>query len=210
MTYPELAGRSVVILGAGPIASATAAAFSMSGAAVSNAVPESGHVDVLVSCVELDPACRPVHDVTDAEWRHALDAVLAAAFRAARALLPRMIDVGGGRMVFVSSQLALSPLWPNSVAYSAAMGGLLGLARHVAKEFGPRGIRSNVVVPGVTLREWELVRGSEVGETILETIPAGRLAEPTDASALVLFLASDGAGYVNGETLQCNGGRAMA
>jgi NAD(P)-dependent dehydrogenase (short-subunit alcohol dehydrogenase family) len=222
-TYPELEGRNVLLLGSGPPADAIEAAFATAGSRVTT-VSEGladrellraaleqlpARVDILVSCVEGDPATRPIAEVGDAAWREAFDGIVGSAYHAARAVVPRMTGAGGGCIVLVSSQLALNPPWSSNAGYAAAKGGLLGLCRHLAKEFGGQGVRSNTLIPALTEREWQAVEGSELEEAVLKATPLGRRADPSEAASVVLFLAADGSGYVNGATVHASGGRSM-
>jgi 3-oxoacyl-[acyl-carrier protein] reductase len=166
-------------------------------------------VHTLVCCVDAAPGRRAVTEITDLEWRRSLDGILGSAYHAACAVVPGMIEAGEGRIVLVSSLHALNPPWSSSAEYAAAKGGLLGLARHMSKELGHQGIRTNAVVPGATRREWDAIVGTDLEDAALEAIPAGRLSEPSEPASLVLFLAGRGAVYINGATLHCSGGRSM-
>jgi NAD(P)-dependent dehydrogenase (short-subunit alcohol dehydrogenase family) len=143
--------------------------------------------------------------MTDDEWNWHFDIVLRHAFLAmqygARAMSER-----GGTMVFVASVSGITSA-PRHSAYGAAKAGLMSLVRTGAVELGPSGIRVNAVAPGVV---WtprvSAFLGDEGHERNVVNTPLRRVAQPSDIAAALLFLASDLAGYVTGQTLTVDGG----
>jgi 3-oxoacyl-[acyl-carrier protein] reductase len=135
------------------------------------------------------------------EWRRVLDTNLTGAYLVVQAALPMMER--GASVVNVGSRAATVGI-PLRAHYTAAKAGLIGLTRSLCKELGPRGIRVNLVAPGVIATEVELpeaVRATYEGMTALR-----RLGDPADVAAVVCFLASDLAAYITGETLHVDGG----
>jgi 3-oxoacyl-[acyl-carrier protein] reductase len=135
------------------------------------------------------------------EWRRVLDTNLTGAYLVAQAALPLLRT--GGSIVNIGSRVATVGI-PLRAHYTAAKAGLIGLTRSLCKELGPRGIRVNLVAPGVIATEAELseeVRARYEGMTALR-----RLGAPADVAAVVCFLASDLAAYVTGETIHVDGG----
>ena len=202
------------ITSAGGAAHAITADLSVSGsakAAVDDAVSRYGRLDVLVSSAGITRR-HTVVDTTDAEWEQVISTTLAAGFRLARAAVPIMQEQGGGVIVIVASVWGIVA-GPAVAAYAAAKGGLVNLARAMAIDHGPDGIRVNAVCPGdvdtpLMRREMSLV-GDDPEATIPSSAqgrPIGRIGQPEDGAAAIEFLASDDAGYITGATLIMDGG----
>ena len=126
-----------------------------------------------------------------------------------RAVLPHMVARGAGAIVNVGSVNALLAL--GNPAYSAAKAGLINLTKSLATEYGPSGIRANLVSPGTIRTElpsWQkrLARDPQVFEKLARWYPVGRVGEPADIAAAIAFLASDEAAFVNGANLVVDGG----
>jgi len=148
-------------------------------------------------------------DVTDDEWSWHFDIVLRHAYLAVQLggrLLTERGGVPGGVMVFVASVSGLTSA-PRHAAYGAAKAGLMSLVRTAAVELGPAGVRVNAVAPGVV---WtpriSAYLGAEGEARNRANTPLRRVAQPADIAAAILFLSSDLAGYVTGQTLVVDGG----
>ena len=155
---------------------------------------------------------RPVEQVPEADW-HAIMAInLHAHFALAQAVAPGMKQAGRGAIVTTSSGAGLAPSMTGIQAYTAAKHGLVGLTRQLAHELGPHGIRANSVAPGLilsnpaSLAQWEAY-GPEKQRATIEGIALRRLGTARDVADAVLYLASDFAGFVNGQVLSLDGGR---
>ena len=159
-------------------------------------------------------------EVDDGRWSRTLDVNLTGPLRLVRAALPTLLERGGGSIVFVSSVSGLVAA-PDSAAYVASKHGLIGLARSVAVDYGPRGIRANTLCPGwvVTaigdasaddLASERGVTREEAYALATEHIPLRRPATAEEIAACVLFLASDESSYVNGATLLADGGATVS
>ena len=138
-----------------------------------------------------------------------MDINLKGSFICARAAAPNMGS--GGTIVNVASLAGRFSSPSAACAYSVSKAGLLGLTRHLAKELGPRGIRVTAVNPGVVLTQ--MVADNYPPEhlaNVVATIPLGRAAQPEEIASVIVFLASDDAGYVTGASLDANGGIFMA
>lgn len=110
----------------------------------------------------------------------------------------------------VSSGAGRSASITGGAHYTVSKAGLIGLGRHLAKELGPKGIRVNIVCPGVTLTPMALDHIDEDRQArIASRIPLGRLATPDEPAAAIAFLLSDEAGFITGACLDVNGGRQM-
>ncbi|HEX6871575.1 MAG TPA: 3-oxoacyl-ACP reductase family protein [Micromonosporaceae bacterium] len=143
----------------------------------------------------------PIHELDPVEWQRVLDTNLTAAYRLARAALPVLRP--GASLVNVGSRAAAAGV-PLRAHYTAAKAGLVGLTRSLAKELGPKGIRVNVVAPGPT--ETEEPVSDEVRQRYQRMIALGRLGRADEVAHAVLFLASDLASFITGETLNVDGG----
>ena len=130
-------------------------------------------------------------------------------FLATQAALPALIERGGGAMIYTSSGAA-SGASPWQVAYPMTKNGIHALARHVANKWGKEGIRANVICPGLIMTEAVAQHLSDKQVADLERrTPSPRLGVPDDIAAAVAFLASDDAGFVNGQVWHVNGGTQM-
>ena len=153
----------------------------------------------------------PFLEITPEQWQDHLDVNLTGCFNLGQSAARLMVErEHPGRIIFTGSWVQEVP-WPEIAAYSASKAGLLGLTRHLAKELGPRGIRVTAVNPGVVMTS--LVANNFPAEHLartIETIPLGRASQPEEVASVIVFLASDDAGYVTGASLDANGGIFMA
>ncbi len=165
-----------------------------------------GRVDVLVHNAGTITH-TPFADLPLAEWNQVVDTSLTAAYTLTRELLPLVPD--GGSLIYVGSRVAMVGI-PLRAHYTAAKAGLVGLVRSLAKELGPRGIRANVVGPGVIETE-EFARMTpeqyaRTQEVYRAKTALGRLGRPPEVAGVVAFLAGDLSTYVTGETIHVDGG----
>jgi NAD(P)-dependent dehydrogenase (short-subunit alcohol dehydrogenase family) len=144
-------------------------------------------------------------DDWDEEFRTTIDVNLFAPIHLARAVLPRMIDAGGGSLVLVSSVAGRMGGLRASPHYVAAKGGVVTLVKWLAKKAGASGVRVNGVAPGATVSAMTAGQSFDVA-----AIPMGRLAEPREIAGPIAFLCSDAASYISGCNLDVNGGVFMA
>lgn len=176
-------------------------------AAVARAIEQYGRLDILVNNAGVGKPA-PLAEVTDELWDWILDINLKGPFICARAAAPHLGP--GSAIVNVASLAGRASSPAMACAYSASKAGLLGLTRHLAKELGPRGIRVTAVNPGVVMTS--LVADNYPPghlERTIETIPLGRASGPEEVASVIVFLASDDAGYVTGASLDANGGIFM-
>lgn len=143
--------------------------------------------------------------MSDEDWKFVIDTNLTGSFFVVRQFLGTMVANRKGRIVFISS------LGRNGVtgqaAYAATKAGLCGLSATLSKEYGRRGITSNVVVPGFFETDMTREGMSESNKEFwLKYCPLGRTGDPAEVAKVVLFLASDGASYINGEAINITGG----
>lgn len=177
-------------------------------AALRRGEEQFGGLDVLVNNAAFTD--KPtLADVTPADWDREFDVTLRGAWLFARAALPLLGARGRGAMVNIGSVNGL--LYLGNPAYSAAKAGLLSLTRSLAVEYGPRGVRTNMVSPGSIRTNhitWTLRQQRDPGifEKLARWYPVGRVGRPEDIAAAVCFLAADEAGFVNGANLVVDGG----
>jgi 3-oxoacyl-[acyl-carrier protein] reductase len=142
---------------------------------------------------------------SDDDWQDVLDTNLSGAFYVARQFLPAFLANGFGRFVFMSSIAAQG--MSGDVAYSASKAGLLGLSSALAKEYGRKGITSNALLLSLFETEMTLKElSAQNRDFYAKHCPIGRPGQVSEAAAAVLFLASDGASFVNGQALGVTGG----
>ncbi|MDP6573525.1 MAG: 3-oxoacyl-[acyl-carrier-protein] reductase [Rhodospirillales bacterium] len=166
-----------------------------------------GGVDILVNNAGLTRDNLALR-MKDEEWQRVLDVNLTASFRLIRACLRGMMKRRAGRVVNITSVVGVTGN-PGQANYAASKAGLIGMAKALAQEIASRGITVNNVAPGFidTAMTGDLTDDQK--ERLLSTIPGGRLGTPEDVAACVVFLASDEAAYITGQTLHVNGGMAM-
>lgn len=147
--------------------------------------------------------------MADEDWKEVIDTNLTGTFYVCRQFLTTMLGNGFGRIVMIGSLSAGGVT--GQVSYAASKAGMLGLSRTLAKEYGRRGITSNVVVPGFF--DTDMTRDGMSGdnkEFWLQYCPVGRMGKLEEVSKVVSFLLTDGAAYVNGQAIEVNGGLEWA
>ncbi len=144
----------------------------------------------------------------DEDWDRVLDINLKGAFLCIRAATKPMMKARYGRIVNITSIVGQSGA-AGQVNYSASKAGLIGMTKSVAKELGSRGITCNAVAPGFIETDMTHDLPAEFKETVIKNAPAGRLGSGSDIAAAVLFLASDDASYITGQTLTVDGGLTL-
>ena len=182
---------------------------------VAAATARFGGVDILVASAGIAPG-GAIGDIEDDAWRSTFDTNLNGPMMMSRALLPVMLERGSGSMVFVSSTAGLAAA-PASAAYDISKAALIALARAIAVDYGPRGIRANALVPGWVRTPMGDRSMDALGDDLhisreaayaraTADVPLRRAGTPDEMAACCLFLASDDARYVSGTTLVADGG----
>ncbi len=143
------------------------------------------------------------------DWDAVLQTNLASVFRLSKAVLRGMMKAREGRIINITSVVALTGN-PGQVNYAAAKAGIIGFTKSLAREVGSRGITVNCVAPGFIDTDMTRSLNEAQRQTLNGQIPLGRLGQPADIAAAVAFLSSDGGAYITGETLHINGGMYMA
>jgi NAD(P)-dependent dehydrogenase (short-subunit alcohol dehydrogenase family) len=146
--------------------------------------------------------------MSDDLWDEAINVNLTAAFKLIRACAPSMVSKKWGRVINISSQVALTGS-ANHAHYATAKAGLLGLTYSAAKEYGASGVTVNAVLPGRI--ETKMIADRSVGrlDEWLSQTPLNRLGRPDEVAAMINFLASDASSYVTGAGINVNGGLVM-
>jgi 3-oxoacyl-[acyl-carrier protein] reductase len=144
----------------------------------------------------------------DEDWQHVLDVNLGAAFRLSRACLRPMMKQRWGRIVNITSVVAVTGN-PGQANYAASKAGMIGMAKSLAQEVASRGITVNCLAPGLIGTAMTASLSEDQTAALLERVPGGRLGAVEDVAAGVVYLASEEAAYVTGQTLHVNGGMAM-
>lgn len=146
--------------------------------------------------------------MSDESWQTVLDVDLSAPFRLARATLRGMVRRRTGRIISISSIVGATGN-AGQANYAAAKAGLVGMSKALAQEVASRGITVNVVAPGFIVTPMTDALNEAQRTKLTSAIPLGRLGQPADVAAAVVYLASDEAAWVTGTTLHVNGGMAM-
>lgn len=167
-----------------------------------------GRVDVLVNNAGITRDALAMR-MKDEDFEAVLDTNLVGAFRLARGVLRGMIKARWGRIVNVSSVVALLGN-EGQANYVAAKAGLIGLTKSLAREVSKRGVTVNAVAPGFIASDMTEGLDQRLAASYLERIPAGRFGEPEEVARAVAYLVSDDAAYVTGQTLAVDGGLSMA
>ncbi|MBZ8131733.1 3-oxoacyl-[acyl-carrier-protein] reductase [Afifella sp. IM 167] len=176
-------------------------------ALVGRAEEAMGGLDILVNNAGLTRDGLAMR-MKDADWDIVIKVNLEAAFRLSRAALKGMMRQRNGRILTITSIVGVTGN-PGQVNYAASKAGLIGMSKALAQEVASRGITVNCIAPGFIASAMTDALNDKQREGILGSIPAGRLGAGEDIAAAAIFLASDEAGYVTGQTLHVNGGMAM-
>lgn len=203
----EVAGACVTAGGSSEVLQIDVSQTASAEAAVADVAKRHGKLDVLVlsAGVSIDGLLLRLKDED-------LDRILAVnlkgAVACARAAVRAMMRAKTGRIVFLSSVVGETGN-VGQTAYAASKAALLGVAKSIAREYASRGITVNAVTPGFIDTDMTRNLPEEAKKAMLGAIPLGRTGTPADVAAAVLFLASDEAAYVTGQTLRVNGGMYM-
>src|SRR5919199_2416049 len=176
-------------------------------AAVGEAGRRLGAIDILVNCAGWDKV-EPFLDNSEETWDRVLDINLKGVIRCTRAVLDGMIARGSGCIVSVSSDAGRVGS-SGEVVYSGAKAGIIGFSKGVARETARHGLRVNVVCPGPTdtpLMAATSEANPRLGEALVKAIPFRRLARPEEIAAAAVFLSSEDASFITGQTLSVSGG----
>ena len=166
-----------------------------------------GSVDILVNNAGV---CKDklIMRMSEDEWNKVININLNGAFNGIKAVSQIMIKQRAGRIINISSIVGLIGN-TGQANYAASKAGLIGLSKSAAKELAPRGITVNAIAPGYIATDMTDQITGQAKESLITKIPLGRIGSPSDIAASALFLASDEAGYITGQTLTVDGGMVM-
>ncbi|ODR88413.1 SDR family oxidoreductase [Sinorhizobium alkalisoli] len=169
-----------------------------------------GKAEILVCNAGISPkgpdGPTPFQEITLDEWNAVLSVNLTGTMLCSQTALPGMVESGFGRIVFVGSIAGRAMPRIAGTAYVASKAALAGLARSLVARYAAQGITINVVAPGRIATEMAGPRDSALNRAAVARIPAGRMGEPEEVAAAIGFLTSDEAAFINGATIDVNGG----
>jgi len=166
-----------------------------------------GRIDILVNNAGITRDALALR-MSDEDWQASLDVNLTAAFRLIRSVLRGMVRRRHGRVIGITSVVALSGN-AGQANYAAAKAGMIGMSKSIAAEVAGRGITVNCIAPGLITTAMTDKLTAEQRARLAGAIPAGRFGAPEEVAAAVVYLASAEAAYVTGQTLHINGGMIM-
>ena len=180
-----------------------AANFDETHDVVKQIVEDFGRIDVLVNNAGITKDGLMMR-MSEAQWDAVINVNLKSAFNFIHAVTPIMAKQRSGSIINMSSVVGVSGN-AGQCNYSASKAGMIGLAKSIAKEMGPRGIRANCIAPGFIITDMTNQLSQEVKDQWAQQIPMRRGGTPEDVANVALFLASDLSGYVSGQTIHCCG-----
>ena len=177
-------------------------------AAIAATVERHGRLDCAFNNAGVEPVPSFVAEIPEEEWRRVIEIDLTAVFLCMKHEITAMLANGGGAIVNTSSLLGLVAV-PDRSAYVAAKHGVLGLTKTAALEYATAGLRINAICPGVIntpMAQRDIGGDPEQAEVFAKLAPVGRMGEPEEVAAAALFLLSDAASFITGESLVVDGG----
>ena len=180
-----------------------AALFDETHDVVKQVVEDFGRIDVLVNNAGITKDGLMMR-MSEAQWDAVLNVNLKSAFNFIHAVVPVMAKQRSGSIINMSSVVGVSGN-AGQCNYSASKAGMIGLAKSIAKEMGPRGIRANCIAPGFIITEMTNQLSQEIKDQWAAQIPLRRGGIPEDVANVALFLASDLSSYVSGQVIHCCG-----
>ncbi|MEK6840542.1 MAG: SDR family NAD(P)-dependent oxidoreductase [Nanoarchaeota archaeon] len=175
--------------------------------AVKRKVSRLENIDVLINNAGINPS-KTFMELTNEDWRTIFETNVLGIVNFSRAVIPRMIEKKQGKIVNISSIKGLSHV-EGKPAYAASKAAVIRLTSSMAEEFAPHGILVNAVAPGFTQTEMTKSTMSPKIHEQISRIPLGRMASPEEIAEAVLFLASDKANYITGQTIVVDGGYSL-
>jgi len=181
--------------------------LSQDGAAeklVADTIEKTGHLDILINNAGIT-ADTLMMRMSDEQFDNVINTNLRATFKMCRAAIMPMMKQRFGRIINMASIVGVVG-GIGQTNYAASKGGMIAMTKSIAAEVGSRGITANCVAPGFIKTPMTDVLNDELKQKYLEQIPAGRFGEPIDVANTCVFLASNEASYINGQTIHVNGG----
>ena len=177
-------------------------------AMVGRCLEEFGNLDILINNAGIFPVSS-VEDMKEEEWDRVIGINLVGAFLCSRAVASKLIEQESGRVISITSGRAFQGA-KNAAHYASSKAGIIGFSKALALELAPHRITVNVICPGIT--DTAQPRGHQSEEQIYaqaQKIPLGRIGQPEDLVGAAVFLASDAAAFITGQTIIVNGGSIM-
>ena len=171
---------------------------------IADTIEKAGRIDVLINNAGIT-ADTLMMRMSDEQFDNVLNTNLRATFKMCRAAIMPMMKQRFGRIINMASIVGVVG-GAGQTNYAASKGGIIAMTKSIAAEVGARGITANAIAPGFVKTPMTDVLPDELKKTYLAQIPAGRFGEPIDIANTCVFLASDEASYINGQTIHVNGG----
>lgn len=171
---------------------------------VMDTIEQAGKIDILINNAGITRDTLMMR-MTDEQFDDVINTNLRSCFKMCRAAIMPMMKNRFGRIINMASIIGTIG-GPGQANYAASKGGMIAMTKSIAAEVGSRGITANAIAPGFIKTPMTDVLPEELKKTYLSQIPAGRFGEPEDIANACVFLASDEAAYINGQTLHINGG----
>lgn len=171
---------------------------------INDTIERTGRIDVLINNAGITSDTLLMR-MTDEQFDKVIDTNLRATFKLCRAVIMPMMKQRFGRIINMASIVGVVG-GPGQANYAASKGGMIAMTKSIAAEVASRGITANAIAPGFIKTPMTDVLSDELKKTYLSQIPTGRFGEPDDIANVCVFLASDEASYINGQTIHVNGG----
>lgn len=179
------------------------------GAMVDRAVEQFGRLDILVNNAGIS-AVAEAETMSSAQWQNVIDTNLTGLFYCAQSAARPMLRSGSGKIINIASMYGISASsYVSQASYVASKAGVLGLTRELAVEWAPRGLNVVALAPGFFRSDqtvWAFEENKELGAKLLAKVPMGRLGKLEELEAAIVYLASSGSDYMNGQALILDGG----
>lgn len=177
---------------------------------VEGALDGFGTIDILVNNAATNPIFGPLVDTEPAAWDKIMDVNLKGIFFLIKEVGKVMMEEGGGSIINVSTEAAVRPA-PGLGAYSISKAGLDMVTKSFALEWGEKGVRVNGIAPGLVKTRFSkaLWSNDDIRQAVESKIPLGRMAQPEEIAGLAVFLASDAASFITGQTILVDGGSML-
>ena len=171
---------------------------------INDTIERMGHIDILINNAGITSDTLLMR-MTDEQFDKVIDTNLRATFKLCRAVIMPMMRQRFGRIINMASIVGAVG-GPGQANYAASKGGMIAMTKSIAAEVASRGITANCIAPGFIKTPMTDILSDELKKNYLSQIPAGRFGEPDDIANVCVFLASDEASYINGQTIHVNGG----
>ncbi len=205
----EVASAFTDIVGVAATAAFDVRDRPLTEAAVGALIDDLGGCDAVVANAGIVDTVHRAERFPEEDWRKDIETNLSGQFHVVQAAFKALVEAGDARVVLISSASAETGL-PGQVAYTAAKAGIVGMARTLAAEWAPRGVRCNVVMPGMIATPKVNALPAPLLESLARSIPLARIGEPDELAGTVSFLLSPAAAYITGAVIRVDGGFGLS